>query len=96
MATNSVNDYLWCAAIPQHRQRRWVHAVYHITYWVCGEYHITYWVYAEQHSNCNAIGVDANSILAVHNSERAAVRVPPLVWNNSLAAAAQTWPEFRS
>jgi hypothetical protein len=35
----------------------------------------------------------ANSILAVHNSERAAVGVPPLVWSNSLAAGAQTWAE---
>jgi hypothetical protein len=34
-----------------------------------------------------------NSILAVHNSERAAVGVPPLVWSNSLAAGAQTWAE---
>jgi hypothetical protein len=35
----------------------------------------------------------ANSILAVHNSERAAVGVPPLVWSDSLAAGAQTWAE---
>jgi hypothetical protein len=35
----------------------------------------------------------ANSILAVHNSERAAVGVPPLVWSDSLAASAQTWAE---
>jgi hypothetical protein len=35
----------------------------------------------------------ANSILAVHNSERAAVGVPPLVWSNSLAAGAQAWAE---
>jgi hypothetical protein len=35
----------------------------------------------------------ANSILAVHNSERAAVGVPPLVWSNSLAASAQAWAE---
>jgi pathogenesis-related protein 1 len=35
----------------------------------------------------------ANSILAVHNSERAAVGVAPLVWNNSLAARAQAWAE---
>jgi hypothetical protein len=35
----------------------------------------------------------ANSILAVHNSERAAVGVPPLVWSDSLAAGAQAWAE---
>src|SRR5215212_4534056 len=35
----------------------------------------------------------ANSILAVHNSERAAVGVPPLVWSDSLAASAQAWAE---
>jgi pathogenesis-related protein 1 len=35
----------------------------------------------------------ANNILAVHNSERAAVGVPPLVWNDELAAGAQTWAE---
>ena len=36
----------------------------------------------------------ANSILAVHNSERAAVGVPPLVWSDSLAASSQTWAEY--
>jgi uncharacterized protein YkwD len=35
----------------------------------------------------------ANSILAVHNSERSAVGVPPLVWSDTLAAGAQTWAE---
>ena len=35
----------------------------------------------------------ANSILAVHNSERAAVGVPPLVWSDTLAASAQAWAE---
>ena len=39
----------------------------------------------------NTQGVDANSILAVHNQERAAVGVPPLTWSNTLAASAQTW-----
>jgi uncharacterized protein YkwD len=38
----------------------------------------------------------ANSILAVHNSERAAVGVPPLVWSDSLAASAQTWAEYQA
>jgi uncharacterized protein YkwD len=42
----------------------------------------------------NAQGGDlANSILAVHNQERAAVGVPPLVWSDELAAGAQTWAE---
>jgi hypothetical protein len=35
----------------------------------------------------------ANSILAVHNSERAAVGVAPLVWNDTLAAGARAWAE---
>jgi uncharacterized protein YkwD len=37
-----------------------------------------------------------NSILAVHNGERAAVGVPPLVWSDSLAASAQTWAEYQA
>src|SRR3954471_23211352 len=42
----------------------------------------------------NAQGGDlANSILAIHNHERAAVGVPPLVWSDELAAGAQTWAE---
>ena len=42
----------------------------------------------------NVQGEDlANSILTVHNQERAAVGVPPLVWSNSLAAGAQTWAQ---
>jgi uncharacterized protein YkwD len=32
-------------------------------------------------------------VLAVHNRERAAVGVPPLVWNETLAAGAKTWAE---
>ncbi len=35
----------------------------------------------------------ANSILAIHNSERSAVGVPPLVWSDDLAASAKTWAE---
>ena len=35
----------------------------------------------------------ANSILSVHNQERAAVGVPPLVWSNDLASGAQTWAQ---
>ena len=39
-------------------------------------------------------GVDlATSILAVHNQERAAVSVPPLMWSEELASGAQTWAE---
>jgi uncharacterized protein YkwD len=39
-------------------------------------------------------GVDfANSVLALHNYERALVGVSPLTWNNTLAADAQTWAE---
>jgi uncharacterized protein YkwD len=45
-------------------------------------------------TNTGGMSADwANSILAVHNSERAAVGVPPLVWSDSLAASAQTWAE---
>jgi len=32
-----------------------------------------------------------NTILSIHNRERALVNVPPLTWSNNLAAAAQTW-----
>ena len=34
-----------------------------------------------------------NTILGIHNLERAAVGVPPLTWSDSLAASAQTWAE---
>jgi uncharacterized protein YkwD len=34
-----------------------------------------------------------NSILAIHNRERAVVGVPPLVWSDSLAAGAKDWAE---
>jgi uncharacterized protein YkwD len=34
-----------------------------------------------------------NTILAIHNRERAAVGVPPLVWSDSLAAGAKDWAE---
>jgi uncharacterized protein YkwD len=45
-------------------------------------------------TNTGTMSADwANSILTVHNSERAAVGVPPLVWSDSLAASAQTWAE---
>ena len=32
-----------------------------------------------------------NRVLALHNAERAAVRLPPLVWDNDLAAGASAW-----
>jgi uncharacterized protein YkwD len=35
----------------------------------------------------------ANMVLAVHNRERVAVGVPPLAWNDTLAAGAKTWAE---
>jgi pathogenesis-related protein 1 len=45
-------------------------------------------------NNTGGMSADwANSILAVHNSERAAVGVPPLVWSDTLAASAQAWAE---
>ena len=34
-----------------------------------------------------------NSILAIHNRERAVLGVPPLVWSDSLAAGAKDWAE---
>src|SRR5690242_4351367 len=34
-----------------------------------------------------------NTILSMHNSERAAVGVPALVWNDKLAAQAKAWAE---
>ena len=44
-------------------------------------------------NNTGNIADLANSILAVHNSERGAVGVPLLVWNETLAAGAKTWAE---
>ena len=35
----------------------------------------------------------ANTILDVHNRERAAVSIPPLKWSDSLAAESKTWAE---
>lgn len=34
-----------------------------------------------------------NTILSIHNQERALVNVQPLTWNDNLAAGAQTWAE---
>ncbi len=42
----------------------------------------------------NAQADFVNSILAVHNRERAAVGVPPLVWNDTAAAHAKAWVEY--
>lgn len=41
-------------------------------------------------SSTNSVTVD-NTILNIHNQERALVKVSPLVWSNTLAAGAQTW-----
>jgi uncharacterized protein YkwD len=42
--------------------------------------------------NGTSQGVDLDqSVLAVHNHERALVGVSPLTWNDTLAAGAQTW-----
>ena len=38
-----------------------------------------------------ASGADQQTILAIHNRERAAVGTPDLEWSNSLAADAKTW-----
>jgi uncharacterized protein YkwD len=35
-----------------------------------------------------------NRILEIHNRERAEAKVPPLVWNNTLASDAKTWVEY--
>jgi uncharacterized protein YkwD len=35
----------------------------------------------------------AKTILEIHNRERAAVSIPPLVWSDELAAEAKTWAE---
>jgi uncharacterized protein YkwD len=51
---------------------------------------------ASQVSN-NTGGMSAdwiNSILSVYNRERAAVGVPPYVWNDTLAAHAQAWVDY--
>jgi cysteine-rich secretory family protein len=49
---------------------------------------------APQVSNNTANATDfINTILAIHNRERALVGVPPLVWSESLAAGAQTWAD---
>ena len=46
----------------------------------------------EGNNTGNAQGEDlVNSILTVHNQERALVGVQPLTWSNSLADGAQTW-----
>jgi pathogenesis-related protein 1 len=42
----------------------------------------------------NASADFVNTILQIHNRERAAVRVPDLVWSNKLAADAKTYAEY--
>ncbi|MGB6529616.1 MAG: CAP domain-containing protein, partial [Candidatus Nitrosopolaris sp.] len=42
----------------------------------------------------NASADFVNTILAVHNSERRAVGVPDLVWNDTLASGAKAWAEY--
>src|SRR5690348_4896238 len=45
-------------------------------------------------NNTGNVSADfANTILSMHNNERAAVGVPGLVWSNDLAAQAKTWAE---
>ena len=49
---------------------------------------------SQQSNNTGNASADfVNTILAVHNRERAAVGVPPLVWSDKLAADAKTWAE---
>jgi uncharacterized protein YkwD len=48
-------------------------------------------------NNTNAyvnVQPDAKIILDIHNRERAAVGVPPLVWSDKLAAHAKTWADY--
>ena len=46
-----------------------------------------------KNSNNETAADFTNNILAVHNRERAAVGVPPLVWNDKLAADAKAWAD---
>jgi pathogenesis-related protein 1 len=52
---------------------------------------------AQQSNNTNAYGNTqadfVNTILGIHNPERAAVGIPPLVWSDKLAADAKTYAE---
>src|ERR1700739_300721 len=41
----------------------------------------------------NTTAADVNTILQIHNSERAAVGVQPLVWSDKLAADAKSWAD---
>ena len=48
--------------------------------------------FRESNNTGNAQGEDlVNTILTVHNQERAEVGVPPLTWSDKLAADSQTW-----
>jgi hypothetical protein len=44
-------------------------------------------------SNMTAGADFVNTILAIHNRERAAVGAPPLVWSDELAAGAKSWAD---
>jgi hypothetical protein len=46
-----------------------------------------------KHTNNETAADFAKNILAVHNSERAAVKVPLLVWSDKLATDAATWAD---
>ncbi len=43
--------------------------------------------------NAQQPSTDTDIILSMHNSERAAVGVPALVWSDDLTARAKTWAE---
>src|SRR4051812_26170779 len=45
-------------------------------------------------SNNESVADFANHILAIHNAERVAVGVQPLVWSDKLAADAKTWADY--
>jgi pathogenesis-related protein 1 len=48
---------------------------------------------ALQRSHAQTNGNFENTILQIHNSERAAVNVPPIAWSASLAADAQSYAQ---
>jgi len=50
-------------------------------------------VSAESDNSRNTQGVDSNSILTVHNQERAEFGVTTLTWSNTHAADALTWAD---
>jgi len=51
----------------------------------------------EQGNNTGNASADlVNTVLEIHNKERAAVGSPALVWSNKLAADAKTWADHMS